>query len=79
MIKDYKKEIAKNKIEKNENPIIQLDILEKEDKKRFNSRYKYIINVLRVLINTRITNQNNQNEYKRYREKILKIFLFYMI
>lgn len=69
MIKDYKKEVARNKIEKNHNPIIQLNILEKEDKKRLNSRYKYIIDVLRILINTKITNKYNQNEYEKYREK----------
>ncbi len=76
IIKDYKKEVANNKIEKNENPIIQLNILEKEDEIRLNSRYKYIIDVLKVLITERISDNNNKKEYERYKQKNIENISF---
>ena len=80
MIRDYKKEIAKNKIERNENPIMQLEILEKEDKNRFNSRYKYIIDILKVLVAEKISDNNNEKEYERYKQKnIENVYLLYDI
>lgn len=80
MIRDYKKEIAKNKIERNENPIMQLEILEKEDKNRFNSRYKYIIDILKVLLAEKISDNNNEKEYERYKQKnIENVYLLYDI
>ena len=80
MVKYYKKELATKKIEKNEDPVIQLNILEKEDEIRLNSRYKYIIDILKVLITEKISNNSNVKEYERYKQKnIENVFLLYDI
>ena len=52
MIYLYKQELAKQKIIKKENPIEQLNILLYEDENRLNGRYEYIINKIKVLIET---------------------------
>ncbi len=80
MIKDYKKEVSKNMIRKSDDPTVQLDILEEEDRKRLNSRYKYIINTLRILITEKITDRQNKKEYEIYRQKnINNVYLLYDI
>lgn len=72
MIYEYKKEIAKNEIEKKEDPIEQLNVLLEEDKKRLNGRYRYIIEELKVLIETPIIDQSNEIEYQKYRNLLIK-------
>ena len=80
MIKDYKKEVAKKEIEKNENPMIQLEILRNEDKARLNSRYEYIIDILEVLISQIITDNYNREKYEKYKqENIENVYLLYEI
>ncbi len=80
MIKDYKKEVAKKEIEKNENPMVQLEILRNEDKARLNSRYEYIIDILEVLISQIITDNYNREKYEKYKqENIENVYLLYEI
>ena len=55
-------------------------VLEKEDKNRFNSRYKYIIDILKVLVAEKISDNNNEKEYERYKQKnIENVYLLYDI
>ena len=72
MIKDYKKESSQKEIDKKDNPIQQLDILLKEDKDRLNGRYNCIIEELKTLIGTPITNKSNEKEYQKYRNKLIE-------
>ena len=71
MIYSYKQELAKQKIIKKENPIEQLNILLYEDKNRLNERYKYEIDKIKVLIETPITDFNNEIAYKKYRNLLI--------
>lgn len=72
MIKDYKKESSLKEIDKKDNPMEQLDILLEEDKSRLNERYKYIIEELKVLIGTPITNPSNEIQYQKYRNLLIE-------
>lgn len=72
MIYEYKKETSQKDITKKKNPIEQLNILEKEDKERLNSRYKYIINNIKVLIETQITDKSNKKQYQKYKDKLIE-------
>lgn len=67
MIYQYKKELSKYKIEEIDNPIKQLDILLKEDKKRLNGRYKFIISDIKVLLTTKIIDDKNRKIYERFK------------
>ncbi len=71
MINKYKEEIGKKEIKKSEDPIEQLNILEEEDRIRLNGRYKYIIDDLKVLISTPITDINNKKIYSLYKNKLI--------
>ena len=71
MINEYKEELSQEKIAIEENPIKQLDILEKEDANRLNGRYKYIINTIRTLIATPISDQYNKNKYLLYKKVLI--------
>lgn len=71
MINEYKEELSQEKIAIEENPIKQLDILEKEDANRLNGRYKYIINTIRTLIATPISDQYNENKYLLYKKVLI--------
>ena len=51
--------------------MIQLQILEKEDENRLNSRYKYIRRDIKVLVSTKITDSYNEKEYEKYKEIII--------
>ena len=64
-------EIGKKEIKKSEDPIEQLNILEEEDRIRLNGRYKYIIDDLKVLISTPITDINNKKIYSLYKNKLI--------
>ena len=71
MIERYKEDISKEKIIKMDNPIEQLNILLLEDKKRFNGRYSCEINSIKTLVETKITDNKNEKEYKKYREILI--------
>ena len=71
MIYLYKQELAKQKIIKKENPIEQLNTLLYEDKNRLNERYTYAINEIKLLIETPITDLNNEIAYKKYRNLLI--------
>ena len=72
MINNYKKEISKEKIERVDSPIKQLNILLKEDKRRLNNRYEFILKDLKTLLNTKITDKANRKIYQKYRKVLLK-------
>jgi len=71
MINDYKKESSQKEIDKKDNPIEQLDILLKEDKDRLNGKYRCIIEDLKILIETPITNKCNEIKYQKYRNQLI--------
>lgn len=72
MIYDYKKEISKLPIQQIDEPIKQLDILLKEDKKRLNGRYEFVIKDIKMLLTTRITDIGNKKIYEKYKKILIK-------
>lgn len=71
MIKKYKENLGLKEIKKVEDPIQQLNILLKEDEERLNKRYKYIIDIMKTLIETKISDVDNEKEYDKYRKKLM--------
>ena len=71
MIYNYKNEISKEKIEQVDGPIKQLNILLKEDERRLNSRYEFILKDIKILLNTKITDKKNRKIYEKYKNILI--------
>lgn len=71
MIKAYKKAITQKPINKITDPLKQLDLLLIEDKKRFDGKYKYLIDDIKTLVSTKISDKENEKIYSDYRKKLL--------
>lgn len=65
------KALMNKTIQFDENPLRQLEILEKENVARYNNGYyKYVIEELKVIFGVRITNPNNLIKVNQYRKTI---------
>lgn len=66
-----KRELRNERIQHDENPMCQLEILDAENKKRYNNDYyKYIIDELKIIFGTKISNTENQVKVDLYRRHI---------
>lgn len=65
------RELRNKPIKYDKNPIVQLRILDEENKKRCNNDYyKYIIDELKLIFETQITNPDNLSKVNQYRKTI---------
>lgn len=71
MIGNYKIELSKCEIEITDKPIKQLNILQKEDKKRLNGRYESVIKDIKMLLTTKIIDNENRKIYKRFKRALI--------
>ena len=66
-----KSELRNTPIKRDENPVLQLHILDEENKRRYNNDYyKYIIDELKLIFSTQISHPDNLIKVNQYRTVI---------
>lgn len=73
MINDYKKNISLKKINIIDDFNKQIDLLLIEDKKRFNEKYKYDLEKMKVLINIKISDEQNEKKYSEFKDLLISL------
>lgn len=73
MINEYKKTISLKKINIIDDINKQMDLLLIEDKKRFNEKYKYDLEKMKLLINIKIGDKQNEKVYSEFRNLLISL------